>query len=34
VNTRAGVGLHFGVQHVVVHGARPRVGVSVSWRSQ
>jgi hypothetical protein len=33
VNTRARVGLHFGIQHVVVHGARPRVGVSVSWRA-
>lgn len=33
VDMRSGVGLHFGIQHVVVHGARPRVGVSVSWRS-
>lgn len=33
VNTRSGIGLHFGIQHVAVHGARPRVGASVSWRS-
>lgn len=33
LSTRTGLGLHVGVQHVIVHGARPRVGASVSWRS-
>ena len=34
VSSRTGLGLHVAVQHVVVHGARPRVGVGVSWRSR
>lgn len=33
VSTRTGLGLHFGIQHVAVHGAKPRVGLGVSWRS-
>jgi len=33
VSTRTGLGLHFGIQHVVVHGAKPRVGLGVTWRS-
>lgn len=33
VSTRTGLGLHVGVQHVLIHGSRPRVGASVSWRS-
>jgi hypothetical protein len=34
VSMRTGLGLHVAVQHVLVHGARPRVGVGVSWRSR
>jgi hypothetical protein len=33
VSTRTGLGLHFGVQHIAVHGAKPRVGLGVTWRS-
>jgi hypothetical protein len=33
VSTRTGLGLHLGIQHVAVHGAKPRVGVGVTWRS-
>jgi hypothetical protein len=33
LGTRSGLGLHLGVQQVVVHGARPRVGVGISWRT-
>ena len=34
VSSRTGLGLHVAVQHVLVHGARPRVGAGVSWRSR
>jgi hypothetical protein len=34
LSTHTGLGLHLGVQHVLVHGARTRVGVSVTWRSR
>lgn len=33
VSTRTGIGLHIGVGRVIVHGARARVGASVTWRS-
>jgi hypothetical protein len=33
VSTRTGLGLQLGIQHVVVHGAKPRVGVGITWRS-
>jgi hypothetical protein len=34
VSTRTGLGLHVAVQHVLIHGARPRVGAGVTWRSR
>jgi hypothetical protein len=33
VSTRTGIGLHVSVERVIVHGARARVGASLSWRS-